>query len=227
MNYAEQLHQNPKKTPAKVHVLWKWPVEFPGCRVFPAGKSAVVFGDWQVICPILQENSQVILDYEAEVSCRNSASPLLDIRQLPARVEPGAILRQGVTLGEDAVILMGAIVNVGARIGANSMVDMGAVIGGGAQVGENCHIGAGAVVAGMIEPACRKPVVIEDGAFIGANAVILEGCRVGKGAVVAAGAVVTADVEPSAVVAGCPARFVKYRDARTDAKTAQTDILRG
>jgi maltose O-acetyltransferase len=59
----------------------------------------------------------------------------------------------------------------------------------------------GARVHGSIE--------IGDGAWIGSRAVILPGVRVGPGAVVAAGAVVTKDVAPDALVAGVPARFVR------------------
>lgn len=55
------------------------------------------------------------------------------------------------------------------------------------------------------------PVVIEDGAWIACNSVILPNVRVGKGAVVAAGSVVASDVPPFAVVAGNPARVVRYR----------------
>ncbi len=61
-----------------------------------------------------------------------------------------------------------------------------------------------------------RPIRIEDGAWVGTRAVILKGVTVGRGAVVAAGAVVTRDVPPYAVVAGSPARIVKHdcRDGR-------------
>ena len=48
-------------------------------------------------------------------------------------------------------------------------------------------------------------------AWIGVDAVILRGVRVGVGAVVAANAVVTKDVPDYAIVAGVPARFIRYR----------------
>lgn len=58
-----------------------------------------------------------------------------------------------------------------------------------------------------------QPVVIEENAWIASHAVILPGVTVGEGAVVAAGAIVTKDVPPLAVVGGNPAKVIKYRDA--------------
>ena len=106
------------------------------------------------------------------------------------------------------------------------MIDMGAVLGGRATVGKHCHIGAGAVLAGVIEPASATPVIVEDNVLVGANAVVIEGCRIGENAVVAAGAVVVNDVPANAVVAGCPARIIKYKDEKTVSKTALVDALR-
>lgn len=60
-----------------------------------------------------------------------------------------------------------------------------------------------------------KPVKIETGADIGMNAVILPGVTVGKGSIVGAGAVVTKDVPPFAIVAGVPARFLRWREGYT------------
>ena len=47
--------------------------------------------------------------------------------------------------------------------------------------------------------------------WVGANAVIMPGVKVGSGAVVGAGAIVTRNVPPYAIVVGCPARIVRYR----------------
>lgn len=61
----------------------------------------------------------------------------------------------------------------------------------------------------------RLPVnrqVVEDDVWIGHNAIILPGCtRIGRGAAIAAGAVVRTDVPPYAVMAGVPARLIRYR----------------
>ena len=214
-----------KKTPVKVYVWEKEPVPFPGCHEFPAGTGhKIVFGDWKDIGPVLEHND--FAHIEIENNCRNSAIPMLDLKDIPARIEPGAIIREQVTIEKNAVIMMGAILNIGAVVGEGTMIDMGAVLGGRATVGKHCHVGAGAVLAGVVEPASATPVIIEDNVLIGANAVVIEGCRVGHDAVVAAGAVVVDDVAPNTVVAGCPARVMKTKDEKTASKTALVDALR-
>lgn len=221
----EYIRTAEKKTPVKVYVWEKEPVEFPNCHVFPASEGCkIVFGDWKDIAPVLE--SREFLHVEIENDCRNSAIPMLDLKDIPARIEPGAMIREQVTIGKNAVIMMGAILNIGAQVGEGTMIDMGAVLGGRATVGKNCHIGAGAVLAGVIEPASATPVVVEDGVLIGANAVVIEGCRIGHDAVVAAGAVVVEDVAPGSVVAGCPAKVIKIKDEQTVSKTALVDALR-
>ena len=65
----------------------------------------------------------------------------------------------------------------------------------------------------FIRPAPRQTLIGND-VWIGLNAVIMGGVRIGNGAIVAAGAVVAKDVPPYAVVAGNPARVVKYRFAK-------------
>lgn len=222
----ERIRTAEKTTPVRVFLKEKAPVDFPKAAVFPCGETKIVFGDWKEIGPILEANQDKIDQVVVENDARNSAIPLLDKKPVNARIEPGAIIREKVEIGDNAVIMMGAVINIGAVIGAGSMIDMGAVLGGRAMVGKNCHIGAGTVLAGVIEPASAVPVVIEDDVVIGANAVVLEGCRVGKGAVVAAGAVVVSDVAPNAVVAGIPARVLKVKDDQTTEKTALVDALR-
>ena len=222
----DYIASSPKKTPVKLYVNLSGPVDFGSAQVFGEGKSRIVFGDWTELAPILEASRDKIADLVVENDRRNSGVPLLDLKDLPARIEPGAIIREQVTIGESAVIMMGAILNIGAVVGRRTMIDMGAVLGGRATVGDDCHIGAGAVLAGVVEPASATPVVVEDGVLVGANAVVIEGVRIGAGAVVAAGAVVTENVPPNAVVAGTPARIIKMKDARTEGKTALVDALR-
>ena len=222
-----------KKTPVKVYVNTTDYVDFGSAKVFGhsngafnPGGSWIVFGDWSELQPILEANADKIADYVVENDRCNSGVPLLDMKNIKARIEPGAIIREKVEIGEGAVIMMGAIINIGAVVGKGTMIDMGTVLGGRATVGDRCHIGAGTVLAGVVEPASATPVIVEDDVVIGANAVVIEGIRIGKGAVVAAGAVVIEDVPAGAVVAGSPARIIKMKDEKTSGKTALVDALR-
>jgi acetyltransferase-like isoleucine patch superfamily enzyme len=92
---------------------------------------------------------------------------------------------------------------------------------GGIFIGENVSISAGVwLVTGTHDmndplfPATYKPIVIGDYVWIGMRATILPGVTLGEGAVVMAGAMVTRDVPPYAVVGGIPARVIRQRELR-------------
>lgn len=220
------IKNSQKKTLSKAYI--NGVIEFKNDNIFlfKGEESSILIGDWKEIEAVIEENKQNIKNYFVENIARNSGVPLLDIKNINARIEPGAVIRDRVKIGDNAVIMMGAIVNIGAEIGEETMIDMNAVLGGRAIVGKRCHIGAGTVLAGVIEPPSAQPVIVEDDVVIGANAVIIEGVRVGKGAVVAAGAVVLQDVPAGAVVAENPAKIVKLKDEKTDEKTKLIDDLR-
>lgn len=56
----------------------------------------------------------------------------------------------------------------------------------------------------------HAPIIIKNKAWIGFNSIILKGVTIGEGAIVGAGSVVTKDVPDFAVVAGNPAKIIKY-----------------
>lgn len=96
---------------------------------------------------------------------------------------------------------------------------------GGVEIGENTLVAMHATILSSdhaIPPIGQKireqpdkllPTKIGRDVWIGANAVILGGVTISDGAVIAAGAVVTNDVEPGAIVAGVPARVLRRREA--------------
>lgn len=217
-----------KSTPVKVYVKGDLEgIDFGAeSKTFITGNTGVVFGEWTDIEAALTAAGSKIEDYVIENDRRNSAIPLLDLKGIKARIEPGVTIRDQVEIGDNAVIMMGATINIGAVIGEGTMIDMNATLGGRAIVGKNAHIGAGSVLAGVIEPPSAKPVVVEDDVMIGANVVVLEGVTIGKGSVVGAGAVVTKDIPPYSVATGVPARVIKEIDEKTKSKTEILQELR-
>jgi len=94
----------------------------------------------------------------------------------------------------------------------------------GLTIGDHCMIGGGVLICGVNhgysargipmrqQPFEAAPIVIGQDVWVGMGAVILPGVTLGDGAIIAAGAVVTADVAPGAVVSGVPARLAKHRE---------------
>lgn len=63
----------------------------------------------------------------------------------------------------------------------------------------------------MGHPSCKGDIIIENDVWIGAKSTIMSGVKIHNGAVIGACSVVTKDVPPYAIVAGNPAKIVKYR----------------
>lgn len=221
------IASSPKVTPLKVFLSGELDkIDFSGLE-FVGGKDfGLLIIELNAFEEFHKKNKNHIKNYRVEADRRNSAIPMADLTKYNARIEPGAIIRDMVEIGNNCVIMMGAVINIGAVIGERTMIDMNTVIGGRAIIGSDCHIGAGTVIAGVIEPPNANPVIIGDNVVIGANAVVLEGIKVGNGAVIAAGSVVISDVADMSVVAGIPAREIKKVDEKTKSKTLLIDALR-
>ena len=224
---ARFIKDSKKTTPVKVYVNGDLSeASLENIEYYGNDNFYILFGETDVITEIILENKHKIKTFRVENDRRNSAIPMLDLLAIDARIEPGAIIRDKVVIGKNAVIMMGAVINIGAEIGEGSMVDMNAVIGARGKIGKRVHLGAGAVVAGVLEPPSKSPCEIGDDVMIGANSVILEGVKIGNGSVVAAGSVVISDVPSGVVVAGSPAKIVKSVDDKTKNKTQILSDLR-
>lgn len=224
---ARFIKEAKKTTPAKAYINGDiGNCDFGPIEHFGDGSFYVLFGEYSDISAFIENNKPQIKNHKIEIDRRNSAIPMLDVSKLQARIEPGAIIRDKVYIGKNAVIMMGAVINIGAEIGEGTMVDMNAVVGARGKLGKNVHLGAGAVVAGVLEPPSKEPCEIGDNVLIGANAVILEGVKIGNNSVVAAGSVVVEDVPEGVVVAGTPAKIVKQVDLKTKEKTQLLEDLR-
>lgn len=155
-------------------------------------------------------------------------------REFPGRVILTPLVSRGARLGEGCRLGRGVQVGAEVVIGHYSYLNDYTMIGSGC-VGNYCSIGYGCQLGmhehplGFIstspclygarnifgEPAYWNdfpaPPSIGHDVWIGSHAVILQGVTVGNGAVIAAGAVVTKDVPPYAIVAGVPARVIRKR----------------
>ena len=101
MNAQELINyiaNSEKKTPVKLYIKEKAPIDYGDARGFGAG-DRIVFGDWASLGPIIEQNRDRIEDIVIENDRRNSGVPLLDMKAVPARIEPGAVIREQVTIG--------------------------------------------------------------------------------------------------------------------------------
>jgi acetyltransferase-like isoleucine patch superfamily enzyme len=116
---------------------------------------------------------------------------------------PGSTLELGndTVVGHYANIRPGRLIHLGSNVTIAQFVSI---------IGDNHRFddpGLPVPLQGVI----AEDVVIDDDAWIGAQVVILPGVRIGRGAVVGAGSIVTKDVAPGALVAGNPARLIRFR----------------
>jgi len=131
-----------------------------------------------------------------------------------------AQVREHAVLGENCIVGRGAYIGTGVTLGDNCKVQNYALVYEPATLADGVFIGPAVVLTNDTYPRAINPdgslksahdwepvgVTIERGASIGARAVCVAPVTIGAWATVAAGAVVTKDVPPHALVAGVPAR---------------------
>jgi UDP-2-acetamido-3-amino-2,3-dideoxy-glucuronate N-acetyltransferase len=135
-----------------------------------------------------------------------------------------AQVRENAVLGTDCIVGRGAYIGTGVRMGDNCKVQNYALVYEPAVLGDGVFIGPAVVLTNDTYPRAITPdgelksahdwtpvgVTIHDGASIGARAVCVAPVTIGRWATVAAGAVVTKDVPDFALVAGVPARRIRW-----------------
>lgn len=131
------------------------------------------------------------------------------------------ILGHGVSIvGTVVPVELGTYTNGRIEIGEHTFINYGSSITArtSVKIGSRCFLGHYTFimdndqhdVVRHTELPPSGPVVIEDNVWIGSKAVILAGVRIGSHAVIGAGSIVTNDVPPRSVVAGNPARVLRY-----------------
>lgn len=138
-----------------------------------------------------------------------------------SHVLPGAVI------GEDVNINDHVFVENDVRIGDRVTLKSGVQVWDGVRLGDDVFVGPNVTFTNDPFPRSKQypevfaTTIIEDGASLGGGAVILPGVRIGRRAMVGAGAVVTKDVPPYAIVVGNPARIVGYTET-TGGKAPET-----
>lgn len=139
------------------------------------------------------------------------------------RIWQFCVVLAGAKIGTNCNICAHVFIENDVVVGDNVTVKCGVQLWDGLRVGNEVFIGPNATFTNdrfprsRVHPESFPQTRIMDGASIGANATILPGLTIGAGAMVAAGAVVTRDVPPHALVAGNPARVMRYLKGGEDA----------
>ncbi|MDR2119618.1 MAG: N-acetyltransferase [Tannerella sp.] len=144
-------------------------------------------------------------------------------------VDDGCTIGEGTRIWHFSHVMAGSRIGRGCTLGQNVVISPGVVLGNWVKVQNNVSVytgvtcedyvflGPGCVFTNVINPrsaVSRKhqymPTRVERGATIGANATIICGRTIGAYAMIGAGAVVTKDVPPYALVVGNPAKQVGW-----------------
>lgn len=135
-----------------------------------------------------------------------------------SRVWQFVVIMKGARIGRNCNICAHTLIEGDVVLGDNVTVKSGVYLWDGTRIADDVFIGPNATFTNdamprsKVYPAQFNGITLERGASIGANATLLPGVVVGEYAMVGAGAVVTKDVPPYAVVVGNPAKIIRVID---------------
>ena len=157
---------------------------------------------------------------------KSESNPAIQIHPT-AVIDLGTIIGEGTKIWHFSHIMSNSVIGNNCNLGQNVVVSPGVALGNNVKVQNNVSIYTGVVCEDdvFLGPSCvftnvinprsfieRKDefrqTLVKKGASIGANATILCGITIGEYAMVGAGAVVTKDVEPYALIVGNPGRKI-------------------
>lgn len=173
-------------------------------------------------------SDEAVLVFPENITIGEDTMLMSGARLICAGMPPYLVPAGQITIGSQSLVREGAILQTygGAiTIGNKSAINPYCVLqgNGGITIGDSTLIAAGVKIfsANHVFSDTTRPiqtqgeasngVTIGSDVWIGAGCIILDGTNIGDGAVIAAGAVVASDVPERAVMAGIPARVMKYR----------------
>ena len=135
----------------------------------------------------------------------------LNVRRYITVVDPTATVSSRASVGDGTVVMQGAVIQSGTRVGHHCIVNTSASVDHDCEIGDFVHVAPHAAILGGVK--------VGAGSLIGAGAVVKPNLTIGKGVIVGAGAVVVDDVPDGEVIAGVPAKKLRYSsDAQPDRK---------
>jgi len=162
--------------------------------------------------PILKVEWEDILDVDSEsyllaigdnhLRRRLYEMLLNNNRNVIGTVHNSAVLGYDVQIDKSVSVGPGVIVGPAVVVGINTVINSGAIIEHESVIGHHCHIAPGTKIAGRVQ--------VGNDSFIGIGAVVIENIKIGRNVTVGAGAVVISDIPSGAVVAGVPAKIIRF-----------------
>lgn len=188
--------------PTKIYFLWKSVKKYIYTGYFK--KDFKAFGANSIINPsflMLVGAKNISIGRDCYIGSHVQLTAWLDVNGQP--YNPEIILGNNCSIGDDSHVscINKIVFGDGVRLGKKILIT------------DNSH-GLFDPEQLQIEPNKRPmfskgPIIIEDNVWIGEKASIMANVKIGKGTIVAANSVVTKDIPPYSLVAGCPARIIK------------------
>lgn len=176
------------------------------------GRAGTTVAGMQVLGPVdavaEHPDAKLVLTVGSSASLhsrpRLAARLGLDSERYATVVHPAATIAASTTLGPGTVVLAGAVTTADVEVGAHVVLMPQVLLTHDDRVGDHATLAGGVKLAGAVH--------VEEGAYLGAGSLVREYLTVGSYALVGMGAVVTTDVPPGEVWAGCPAVFRRKVD---------------
>ncbi|KPK41028.1 MAG: dTDP-6-deoxy-3,4-keto-hexulose isomerase [Phycisphaerae bacterium SG8_4] len=158
------------------------------------------------------------MNKQSKDDCPATIHPLSDVQTTKigrnTRVWQYVVILRDAVIGDDCNICSHSFIENDVLIGNRVTVKCGVMVWDGVTIEDDVFVGPNVTFTNDKFPRSKdykepEKTLVKRNASIGANAAILSGIEIGENAMVAAGAVVTKNVPPNAVVAGNPAKVVR------------------